>query len=262
MILDSEGSIEIINKVYENEKEFVDLFSSSFNIQVGDLTITRFHDDGLRDMYDHNFFQLDYIDEEIFSNLLKIKNDRSENFVKIFSDKPLDFLKEKEFELCGVITMLKEDYLDFPIPHNYLIEYKNVRENEDIINDVIANEIIYYGKEYGIDFCIRRWNHYFNKIKEGENGLNIFACYHQNKYIGSCYAYYHNGVVCVDALLVVEEYRKQYVASNLLRYIAHFYNCPIYLHTEEEGTPKEMYLKLGFKPIAKFYDYLLLDKEK
>ena len=72
MILDSEGSIEIINKVYENEKEFVDLFSNSFDIQIGDYTITRFHDDGLRDMYDHNFSRLNYIDEEIFSILISL----------------------------------------------------------------------------------------------------------------------------------------------------------------------------------------------
>lgn len=247
-------------KVQLNEKAFVDLFSVSTDIYHQDKTFKRYYDDYLKDMYDHNFTTVDEMDDELLNKILEFKNNRNENFVKICSSTPLDNLLEKGFEKETLLTMLKSDYLNFLIPENYLINYKNARENEEVINDVIATEILYYGKEYGIDFCIRRWNRYFNKIKEAENGLNLFAVYYQNKIAGYCYSFYNNRVVCVDGLLVLEEYRKRYIASNLIKYIAHFYNCPIFLHADNEETPKEMYSKLGFETIFTSFDYLKIDK--
>lgn len=262
MISSTESLKLLIEKVHENEKRFVDLFSNCIDISNGENNIKRYYDDSLKDMFDHNFSTVDNIDEDTLNKLLEIKKDKEEKHIKISSDKPLDSLLEKGFKKEVTLTMLKENYLDFNVPGNYLIKYKNVRENEEIINDIIATEILYYGQIYGIDFSIRRWNRYFSKIKEGNNGLNFFACFYQNNIVGYCYSYYDNDVVCVDGLLVVEEYRKQYIASNLLKYIAHFYNCPIFLHADDDDTPKEMYKKLGFIEISKSYDYLKLDNNK
>lgn len=257
MISSVDNYNNLIKKVHENDQNFVDLFSNHFSING----VLRYHDDLLKDMYDHNFSEVETINEEIFNSIEQIKNDRNEGFIKISCSSPQDFLLEKGFEKDILLTMLKEDYLSFPIPKNYLIKYKNYRENEEIINDIIATEVLYYGEQYGIDFCIRRWNRYFNKVKEGENGLNIFACYYQNNIAGYCYSFSKNGVVCIDSLFVLPEYRKQYVASNLIAYVAHFYNCPIYLHASDDDTPKEMYEKLGFKTISVSYDYLRVDKK-
>ena len=258
MIFDKNKLENVILKVHENEQNFVDLFSVCLEIDG----IKRYYDDQLRDMYDHNFSLVDSIDNNILKTINKIKTDRKEYFIKISSPTPQDLLLEKGFEKEVTLTMVKTDYLHFPAPKNYLVKYKNYRENNEIINDIIATEILYYGELYGIDFCIRRWNRYFNKVNEGENGLNMFATYYQDKIAGYCYAYYKNGVVCVDGLLVLKEYRNQYVASNLLAYIAHFYNCPIFLHAENDDTPKEMYEKLGFKTVSTSYDYLKIEKDK
>ena len=252
---------ELVNKVLENEQSLIDLYSNHFSVGKA----VRYYDEKLKDMYDHNYSFIEEIDDELFNQILNVTKERNEEFIKICSSSKNEFLLQKGFEEEIILTMVKEDYKDFPIPGNYLIQYKNVRENEGIINDIIATEIIYYGKQYGIDFTIRRYNRYFNKIKEGENGFNLFACFYQNQIVAYCYTYYSNGVVGVDGLLVVEEFRHQYIASNLLRYIASFYNCPIYLHADEEETPKMMYEKLGFKTIDKSYDYfkdIKQDKDK
>ena len=253
----------IIESVYKNETSLVELFSDAYWVVLKNNNwVIRYVDKGLPGMYDHNFWSLDNLEEDDIEAITTLHTLKRENHIKISSNKPLPLLEKYGFENEIILTMLNKDYKSINPKSNYLIEYKNVKDNEEIINDVIATEIIYYGKSYGISFCVRRWNHYFNKIKEGNNGLNIFACYYGNRIAGYCYTYYSDGVVGLDGLLVVEEFRNMYVASNLIKYVANFYSCPIYLHASEDETAKELYKKLNFVTINKTYDYLKIDDKK
>ena len=74
--------------------------------------------------------------------------------------------------------------------------------------------------------------------------------------VGYCYSFYNGDVVGVDSLLVEENYRHQYVASNLLKHIGKTYNCPMYLHADADESVKEMYQKLGFRKLYQTYEYL------
>ena len=63
----------------------------------------------------------------------------------------------------------------------------------------------------------------------------------------------------MDGLLIIKEYRNRYVASNLIKDIAAYYDCPIYLHADEDDTPKEIYYKLGFVKCNDTFDYFKSD---
>lgn len=253
----------LIKSVLKNEQSFIDLFCDFFPVYLEkDKKCIRYFDNGLKGMYDHNFYVLKDVTLKDFEQFKTVKDIRGENHIKISSSNKIPLLLENGFIESVILTMVNGDYKSINPKNNYSITFKNVRENPDIINDVIANEILCYGNVYGISFCIKRWNHYFNNINEGNNGLNIFACYYGNTFVGSCYTFYSDGVVALDALITVEEHRNEYIASNLIKHIANFYQCPIYLHADEEETAKELYKKLNFVTIETTYDYLKIDSDK
>ena len=243
-----------ILKVKKNERNLVLLFSKPKKTNL----YTRYFDDELKDMYDHNYFEVNNVDEKLLNELYKIKQENKEGHLKISSNCVEKYLKTKDFMEDITLTMLKSDYLNFNIKERKGLIFKNLTE-DDILDDITSLELLEYGDIYGRSFVIRRMNRYASKILEKNNGLNYHACYLGNLLVAYCYTYFDEGVVGLDGLLVRKEYRHQGIASSLLKYIASLYNCPIYLHAEEEDYPQHIYENLGFKIIDKSYDYLIVD---
>lgn len=252
-------SQEIIKKVEKSKQHFTELFSSIF---FNNQTYTRYFDKNLADMYDHNFSSfIKEVDDKSFNELLDIKRELNEGFMKISLKEPCGLLTAKGFQKEILLTLLKEDYSNFSIPEIDFVTYKRYSEHKEIIEDLIKIEKEYYGTLYTEDFCERRWRRHQEVIDNGHKELEIWGVYHNDKMIGFAYSYFNDDVVAMDSLLTINEYRNKYVASNLIKEIANYYKVPIYLHADEEETPKEIYYKLGFKKIATSYDYLLVDKE-
>ena len=248
--------MNLMKRVFKSENNFTNLFSKSKDCG----SFIRYYDDELKDMYDHNFSLLkESINEDSYQKMLEIKKERNEKHLKVSLDKSCPFLIEKSLKEEINLTMVKEDYKNFYVPSLNDVIYKRYRENKEIIKDVIELEKKYYGKEYGEDFCERRWLRYAHKVDEGDNGLDIWVVYDKDTPIAFAYSFYSEDVVAMDGLLVIGEYRHKYVASNLIKKIANHYECPIYLHADKTDTPKEMYQKLGFIIIAESYDYLLTE---
>ncbi|MCR4562131.1 MAG: GNAT family N-acetyltransferase [Bacilli bacterium] len=248
---------ETLNNIASSEESFASLFSAE--IYRSDRLV-RYHDELLKDMYDHNFSFANSLNDDDFRIIEEFKEKFNESFIKISSSESLPLLIEAGFERETLLTMAKEDYQNFIVPEIDFVRYVRVKERIEAIEDLIRIEKRYYGPEYGEDFCERRWKRYLNKILEGQNGLDIWVVYKGEEAIAYCYSYYFQNTICLDALLVIEEYRNKYVASNLIKEIASYYDCPIFLHADDEETPKEMYKKLGFEIVAKIYDYLKVDK--
>ena len=250
-------SKELINKVNKSKEEFTTLFSKRYPSNVAE----RYFDDELKDMYDHNFsFLEEEINDEILNTLLRIKDERKETFIKIESTRKQNKLLEKGFEQEEELTLVKEDYKNFNIPLIDFVTYKRYSENNEILKDVIRLEQEYYGESYGVDFCERRWKRYANRVDQNDNsGLDIWVIYDKDIAVGYCYSFFNNGVVAMDGLLVIKEYRNRYIASNLIKKIASFYDCPIYLHADDDDTPKEIYYKLGFIECANTFEYFKAD---
>ncbi|MCR5078632.1 MAG: hypothetical protein K6B65_01750 [Bacilli bacterium] len=253
--------MDYLKKLKAAEQSFVDLFSSSFAVGDPSLGILRYHDEELKDMYDHNFsFSPKELNEETFALLTSIKASRGEGFMKVSLPMNSSFLKEKGFEEECLYTLIKESYGHFDIPKPRFGEYRRFRDDEAILDEVIEVEKLYYGKSYGESFCTRKWIRYGKKIKEGDNGLDIWGVYFNKRLVAYCYTYFAYSLVCIDCLLVIEEERNKYVASNLIKDIGAYYSCPIYLHADEDDTPKELYAKLGFEKALISFDYLKVDE--
>ena len=87
-----------------------------------------------------------------------------------------------------------------------------------------------------------------------------FGAYIGGKIAGACYAFDSHGYVCIDGLAVKEAFRKQYVATTLLAHMADTFGERLYLHADAMDTPKEMYLKMGFRPIDTNFEYNYKDE--
>ena len=83
--------------------------------------------------------------------------------------------------------------------------------------------------------------------------------------VGDCYIFASDGYVCMDGLLVDEDFRHQYIAMTLMKHIAEKAQERgeiLYLHADSEDTPKELYAKMGFQAVDKLYEYLCTDFSK
>ena len=258
--------------VFEAEEDFILLFSEqTYDFLTPDLSSKdiahinprRFYDDKLRDMYDHNFTHFDEeLNEDMYNALEAFRHTRGENFAKYVGLCRSPFLLSKGFDEEEIITMAKCDYLNFPKKEIPGLSFDSIRDNPSFLDELIAIEISEYGQDYGASFCSRRWIRYADKIKEGDNGLNIFGAFIDGKLVGYCYSFYSRNTVCIDSLLVVPSYRNRYIATSLLAHVASKFGCLIYLHASEEETAKQMYAKLGFEILLSTYEYLRIDKKE
>ena len=95
--------------------------------------------------------------------------------------------------------------------------------------------------------------------------LTYLGAYLGGKLAGDCYIFASDGYVCMDGLLVDEDFRHQYIAMTLMKHIAEKAQERgeiLYLHADSEDTPKELYAKMGFQAVDKLYEYLCTDFSK
>ena len=114
-------------------------------------------------------------------------------------------------------------------------------------------EVKHFGPLYGEDFSRRNIRRLYGK-------LTFHGAYFDNRLIAACHSFSADGITGIDGLIVDQAYRRQYAASSLLGHIkaAHPADLLI-LHADNEDTPKEMYLKMGFQIVDRLYEYLKTD---
>lgn len=248
---------KLAKAVMNNEYSLTRLFCD----EIIDDNFIRFYDNKIRDMYDHNFSDVySELTPEILAKIKHIREERNEGFININSFFEIPELEILGYEKSVTVTMATEKLAIPPLKVKG-VTYKNLKDKPELINDFIALDLKYYGKEYGESFVGRRMYRYFTETLK-DTGVNYFGCYINNKLVALCYSYYAYGVVALDGLIVEEEYRHKHIAINLIKHIQDFYqNCPIYLHAEHEGYPESIYLKIGFRTLYQKYGYFL-QKEK
>lgn len=84
----------------------------------------------------------------------------------------------------------------------------------------------------------------------------LCAC-KDGKRTGMAYALEHQGFVEMDDLWVEEAYRNQRVATTIMKHIVENTDGIVYLHAAANGTPKDMYAKMGFEIVETVYEYYL-----
>ena len=227
-----------MNKIREVEKAFYNLFCEYF---IFSNNLIKREDNILKDKYDNNTFEYcGQFDKDEFEKALKYQKDRNDYFIKFEGYERL----ENNFGLEeGItLTMLLKEKKDFKINKNLIFLKPS-------LNELIDLEVKHYKDIYGEDFCRRNMIRLYEK-------LNYLGAYLDNKLVGAIYYFEYEDYICMDGLLVDENYRHRYIASSLINEIINKDNNKYYfLHAEEDDYPKDIYLKLGFEIVDKSYEY-------
>lgn len=212
--------------------------------------LIKYLDDVIFDMYDHNYF---YYKKDVSINEIKkaidYQKENKRDFIKLYSNKKLNksFTDELGLEENVYITMLYKGNINkFKVNDKVVI--RDIK-----LKDLNAIELKHYEKDYGRSFIIKKNKAYINKCKE-INNLKYLGAYMNNKVVGACYAYTYKGLTCFDDLIVDNRHRHKYIASTLIKHIVENSKYTM-LHCDYDGYPIKMYKKMGFKMVAKNYEY-------
>ena len=206
----------------------------------------KWEDNDLPDKYDHNYFE--YTGQptrEEFQKAADYQKSRGDHFIKLEGDHPLTEAFGLEPDIT--VTMeLTDDTKGWTRNETVRFAVPSIEELETI-------EVKHYGPLYGEDFSRRNIRRLYEK-------LQYHGAYIGDTLVGACYSFCTDGMICIDGLIVDEAYRHQYIATTLMAHIAETHaDYTMFLHAEEEDTPKEMYLKMGFEVTDRLYEYLRTD---
>ena len=233
----------IKEKTRKNEEHLISMFSKRKPFSEH---LLKWEDELLPDKYDQNFFEYSgQPTKEEFEKAIQYQKEIGAAFIKLEGDEPL----ENSFALEAGVTLtmlLKSNGAKWRV--NPVLEFRipSVEELEEL-------EVKHFGSLYGEDFTRRNIRRQYEK-------LTYHGAYLDGKLVGSCYSFSRDGVTCIDGLIVDEEYRKRYIATSLIAYVRDSYpDTYIFLHADEDDTPKEMYAKMGFETVDRLYEYLCSD---
>ena len=248
-------------KVIECELQYTKCFSEFLDNEE----IVRFRDNQLQDMYYHNYTY--------------IRQATSEIELKRIIENEIDFRISEGASFCNIILndlvgssllfMLKNKpeisvngYYSFNISQfsklNALTDctIKKVIDQE-MLEDVLYCDLQHDEETIGKDFCIRRC---YRRGKEyiSDKEINSYVCYHRGNLIGNCDLFVHKGVAKIEDFAVIPKHQRKGYGTTILKELIKIAIKEgvhtIYLVTDEDDTPKEMYQKIGFNKIGERMD--------
>ncbi|MBR4909787.1 MAG: GNAT family N-acetyltransferase [Clostridia bacterium] len=231
------------NRTRKTEEHLTRLFSQR---KAFSEHLIKWEDNLLPDKYDRNCFEYSgQPTREEFQSAVKYQQRIGAGFIKLEGNDPLEdsFGLEAGVTLTMVLTSRGTDwktnpYLTFRTP--------TVKELEEI-------EVKHFGPPYGEDFTKRNIRRQYEK-------LTYHGAYLGEKLVGSCYSFTSDGLICIDGLIVDSEHRKRYIATTLIARIKDSYpDKTLFLHADDDDTPKEMYKKMGFETVDRLYEYICTD---
>lgn len=232
-----------IEKTRIVEEKMMELFSEKKPFSEH---LSKWENDSLPDKYDDNCFEYTGQPElEEFQMAVDYQKDRGDNFIKLIGDHPLldDFGLEKGITFTMELRNGTEGWN----------RNEEVRFASPSLDELEKIEVKHFGPLYGEDFTRRNIRSLYEK-------LQYHGAYIGDELIASCYSFSSDGMVAVDGLIVDEDHRSQYIATSLIRHIAETNaDKTLFLHADEDDTPKDMYLKMGFEITDRLYEYSCLD---
>ena len=210
--------------------------------------LTKWEDDALPDKYDHNCFEYSAqptADE--FQKALAYQRAKSVNFIKLEGD----FALTETFGLEAGVT------LTMVLQENHPARRTNeiLRFHTPAFTELEALEVKHYGPVYGEDFSRRNIKRLYEK-------LDYIGAYLDDKLVGACYCFRAKPetsschLTCIDGILVDTAYRNRRVATSLIAHIRQLHaEDLLFLHADEDDTPKDMYAKMGFDVVDRLYEY-------
>ncbi len=219
----------------------------------------RWYNEDLPDQYTTNaFFPKKTITAETLAAAYAYQ--RPFGFLQIMCQKPLDKKLAEEFQLKEnvVLTMALTSGEPGNWKNNNSIHIVDVQE-QDIAGDIIAFQV---AQEDGdSDYPLRAITQDM-KAAAAYPEYHWLAAYQNGEVAAICHVLCHSGAVEIDDLVVAPSARKQYIATSMLRYIADNFEGQLYLHADEDDTPRNLYSRLGFEVVDRCWEYRRLWKNK
>jgi len=253
---------EMIQKIRRCERAYIECFSERFEND----RIIRYRDDDLSDMYDHN---CTYIKgTPTLDDLLQIADEeiklyRKENRIccKILLDEMQYEKGLKEFDDKLQIEHYGQ-YVFTPVePPEWALKTECViRKITDpaMVDDLVLLGKTQYGEACGEDFCVRR-DRRRGQVYLSNPSIESYICYYDGAPAGNCDLFLHDDMAKIEDFTVLPKYQRRGLGTAILKHLisAAFSKGArvIYLTTDEDDTPKDMYMKLGFKKVSDSYAF-------
>jgi len=248
-------------KILTCEIEYIKCFSKAVEAQNS----IRFRDDLLQDMYYHNFtLIMDSNSEDELYRLIEneISLREGSNFCNIVSFVPISDCLLQKFEYKPQVSVSGFYLLDIDRHSRPIDKAKCIisRVNDaSMIDDIVRLDLEHDGDRLGVDFCTRRAKRR-GSVCLLDKGVASYICYDDGEAVGSCNIFINGDVAKIEDFAVsLTKQRQGYgtlILGSIIEAALKSGASTIYLVTDEEDTPKEMYLKYGFKKIGEQTDLL------
>ena len=227
-------------RIRKSEDDLIALFSKRMPFSEH---LDKWEDEALPDKYDQNFFEYrGQPTREEFAKAAEYQKKKGADFIKLEGREPLSDRFDLE-ESVTLTMMLQGEDKNWTTNPGLLFRKPSVKEVEEL-------DVKHYASLYGEDFSRRNVRRQYEK-------LTYVGAYLDGMLVGSCYYFCRDGLTCIDGLIVDGSYRKRHVATSLIAYIrCLFPDSILYLHAEEDDSPKEMYERMGFETVDKLYEYM------
>ena len=235
--------MNLSEKTRDTERKMMQVFSAQKPFSEH---LLKWEDPALPDKYDFNYFEYSaQPGKDEFLAALSYQKKLGADFLKLEGNEPLQ--DSFGLEGCVTLTMVLEGQGTF-VKTNEALSFRTPTPEE--LEEI---EVKHYGSLYGEDFCRRNIRRQYGK-------LEYYGAFLDDGLVGACYGFRCDGIVCIDGLIVDQDYRHQYTATSLICHIRELYEKDMMmLHAEEDDTPKEMYRKMGFTITDRQYEYLRTD---
>lgn len=251
----------IKEEIRKHENHFQNIFCTSF---VFSDVFMKHEDDSIPLMYDHHQFitRTQNISENDIKEAIQYQKTHGCNYLQIDSRFPLskELIETFRLDESVTITMVNLHSNDLLSAHFHVNPEVVIRDvqTDRIEQDLLAIYLKNHQEDYGEEFIQQFVSAFSLKAREDKH-LHYLGAYLNDEICGYCY-YFDDGTYKVlDNLTVNEEIRHQYVASTLISYVISASNSTMYLHADDDDTPKHMYENMGFVEIDRIYEYLSMD---
>ena len=260
-----DNKINIIKNILKTEDEYIKNFSDIENYSE----FTRYTDDALPDMYDYNCILINKFNDskkmiEIIENEKIHQKQKHKDFCRVFFEmEPSlqncdDSYKSIEIEHDGFYIYNSNKIPQWNVLNNCIIKKVNDKTAEE---DMVKINLTYDNDPNIRDFIIRKSKHHNDVYMDKSKLLNCYICYYDNIPVSRCELFIKNNVAKIEDFVVLDEYQRRGIGTTVMQHLikeAMDANCElIYLVADEDDTPKEMYMNMGFSKIYDRYGMLI-----
>ncbi|HEX2944419.1 MAG TPA: GNAT family N-acetyltransferase [Clostridia bacterium] len=254
---------EIVSKIRCCEKAYIECFSERFEYE----SVIRYRNSRMSDMYDHNcsFIKgtptldalLQLVDGEI-----GVSRGEDLGFCKILLDglRYETALKDHDDKLqtehYGQYVFTPEKPPEWDLKTH--CEIRKITEPL-MVDDLVLLDRTMYAEACGQDFCERRAR-CRGQVYLSDSSIDSYICYCDGEPAGNCDLFLYDDMAKIEDFTVLPKYQRRGLGTSILKHLIGTAFSEgariIYLTTDEEDTPKEMYMKLGFEKVSDSYALL------